>query len=290
MLKHNNIYIYIYILSLSIILSSCTERIDFELNDGNNNRLVVEGGISSEYTKHKIILSRTTSYFYNEDIVYEYDAEVSITDGDTIIYFSDNNNDGIYETDSLAGKLGKTYTLNIKLLDGEEYSASAYLKPLNTEMDLLAYLYTDTLYEYTNKFYYYIFFSMQEPQGEGDYYMWELFMDGELISDVLREKAFSDDAVFDGKYLEFINIFSINEDKIENDITMVGIKMSSVPKERYDYHFAVLLETDFRGGMFDGPPANIPTNISNNALGLFWAADVNYIEIPVLYRANWFKK
>ena len=34
----------------------------------------------------------------------------------------------------------------------------------------------------------------------------------------------------------------------------------------------------FRGGLFDGPPANVPTNVSNGAMGYFSASSVTYSE------------
>ena len=276
----------ILILIIFSLFFSCTERIDFELNDGDNNRLVVEGGITSEYTKHRIKLSRTTSYFANQETPRELNAEVSVTDGDTTIFFTDENNDGIYETDSVAGKLEKNYELNIKLQDGEVYTASAYMNPLDTQIDQLLYLYTDTLYDYSQNFYYYIFLFVQEPVGIGDYYIFDLYIDNVLQTDTLREKTYMQDELIDGAYLEFIDIFAIPKNQLVNDITMVGVKMSSAPKERFEYHIAVLFETDFRGGMFDGPPANIPTNISGSALGYFWTSDVNYFEIPVFYQQD----
>ena len=33
-----------------------------------------------------------------------------------------------------------------------------------------------------------------------------------------------------------------------------------------------MLETEWRGGLFDSPPANVPSNVSNGALGYFGAA------------------
>ena len=53
-------------LMLGIIAASCTERIDVELDD-TYTRLVVDGQLTGDSTEtHTIILTESTSYFYNQ--------------------------------------------------------------------------------------------------------------------------------------------------------------------------------------------------------------------------------
>jgi len=51
--------------------------------------------------------------------------------------------------------------------------------------------------------------------------------------------------------------------------------------EAWDVFWAVFNETEFNGGLFDAPPANVPTNVSNGAIGYFGAAAVTEIEAIV---------
>ena len=62
-MKHN--ILTIGILS-TIFGTACTEKIDIDLNEGENNRLVVEGYISTDTMQHSVRLTRSTSYFYNQ--------------------------------------------------------------------------------------------------------------------------------------------------------------------------------------------------------------------------------
>ena len=122
--------INIYILLIVILaISSCKETIEMNLNDENNNRLVVEGSISTEEKSHIVKLRRTSNYFYNQAAKKELGAIVSITDGSNTFVLSDDDNDGIYHTEeNVKGVAGNTYRLDIELTDGGKYFAESYLQ------------------------------------------------------------------------------------------------------------------------------------------------------------------
>ena len=68
------------ILSLTFA-TACTEGIDIDLNEGENNRLVVAGEITNEPGPYSVRLTRSTSYFYNQPAPAELGAKVTISDG-----------------------------------------------------------------------------------------------------------------------------------------------------------------------------------------------------------------
>ena len=271
-----------YIIPIVLLIISCTERIDIELNEGDNNRLVVEGGITNEQKVHEIKLSRTGSYFLNQQTPVELGANVTVTDGEKIFVFSDDDDDGVYQTNpDVAGTVGKTYTLNIKLITGEEYTANYTMREL-TPMDSINYNYTDSYYDIPQEeASYYIQLYAHEKPGVGDAYMWYLYINSELDSDTLREITFVDDNEVDGNYIHDWAVYTIEDYKITEDVTTVGIEMRSISYDHYDFNISLMLETDWNGGMFQGPPANIPSNISNGGMGFFYASATNYLEIPV---------
>ena len=126
-----------------LLFSACTERIEIDLNTGENNRLVVEGGITNETKIHTIKLTRSSNYFYNEVQPIELEANVSISDDVNTFVLNDTDNDGIYETQAnVTGIPGKEYTLNIELKDGSQYSATAYMNFVE-EMDSIRYEYVE---------------------------------------------------------------------------------------------------------------------------------------------------
>jgi hypothetical protein len=268
------IKLYISII-ISSLLFSCTEKYDVSLVDGNTNRLVVEGSITSEYKVHQVILSRTGSYFLNESTKRETGAQLSITDGDTVINLIDKENKGIYITDKeVAGKPGKTHTLNIRLKNGEIYSASEYMKPI-MPFDSIKYEYAKSEIPFDDSYNYNINIFAQEPSTKGDYYQWELFLDDKHISDTIRTKSFVNDEIVNGSYIGDWTVYQIPDYKIESDTVIVRLQMLSISKAKFDYYNAILLETDWSGSGFSGPPANVPTNISNGALGFFSVSAVS---------------
>ena len=277
------------ILLLSITFS-CSEPIDFNLNEGENNRLVVDGGITDELKIQKIRLTRSADYLLNQIVLPELEAEVRVSDDDNVFIYKDNDNDGIYETEiPVAGEPGKTYTLNIKLTDNETYTAEAYMNPIG-EIDSLRYEYIEEFTHGDNGpeklFFYKIYLFAQEPETTGDYYLWDLFLDNELDTDTLREKVFSDDQSINGNYITGAELFWIENQKIENEITIATVTMKAISKEQYNHNLALMLETDWRRGPFQGPPANVPSNINNGALGFFSANAVSSISIEMNFETN----
>ena len=68
------------IAGLSLLIFSCIERIDIEL-DNSYTRLVVDGVITTDTMAHTIFLSESTSYYYNQPAPAVSGAEVQISDG-----------------------------------------------------------------------------------------------------------------------------------------------------------------------------------------------------------------
>lgn len=279
---------YISIL-LVLIIFSCKEKVDIELNNEEFSKLVVEGHITTEQKVHTIKLSRTLSYFDNQDVPMETGATVVIHEsGSPIPFILHETSPGIYATDStVAGKVGRYYTLNIKLQDGEEYSSKTYLDTC-PPIDSISYEYKrfprphglDTINFYIIKLY------AQEPAGIGNNYMFNFYFDGVLDNDTLREAVYESDEYFDGWYLPGVDIYYIQDIDLINDSTRVKVEMLSIPYELIEYNLAVMLETDYRGSPFDGPPANIPSGISNGALGFFYASDLSSFELDIIKSQN----
>ncbi len=278
-----------YIILVLIILTvySCTERIDFELKEGDNNSLVVDGEFTDEFKIHSVRLTRSTQYYHNGATPIELGATVTISGGSDIYSLTDNNSDGIYETETeVAGVPGNTYVLDITLADGSNYSATEFMVPLG-DIDTITYKYEDLSFQTFKKvFLYKICMSFQEPSPKGNYYSYDLYIDNKLDTDSLYEKIMLDDEYYDRTYFDEQEMFVINNDSITKDLTPVKIEMKSLSKEHYDYNNSILMETVYRGSMFDGPPANVPTNISNGGLGFFAVSAVKEAETEIVYQTN----
>ncbi|NQY11574.1 MAG: DUF4249 domain-containing protein [Flavobacteriales bacterium] len=271
----------IYILLAAALIYGCKKEIVFDLNDGDNNKLVVEGYISTDEKAHRIKLSRSTNYYVNEAPVGVNGATVYINDGaNDYTLTEDAENPGDYYTDSsFAGSAGLTYTLNIKT-GSESYDAISTLPRVVLIDSMDAHL--DTIKDFwededEEEMYYNIRMSFQEPAGVGDYYMWLLYKNGVLITDSMSEIEVRDDELVDGNYFGLLDYY--REEAVPGDV--FKIEMLTITKETFDFHIGFLFETEWRGGIFDTPPSNMITNVSDGGFGLFHAAGYSSREVTI---------
>ncbi|MEI7594745.1 MAG: DUF4249 domain-containing protein [Bacteroidota bacterium] len=268
-------YINICLFLIAIfVFTSCEERIDIKLKD-SDKRIVVEGSITTETKAHKVIITESSSYFYNQVAPVVSGATVTISDnlGNVFPLTEIPSNSGIYYTDAnVKGIAGRTYTLKITNVDidkngkTEEYTASDLLKPVLT-LDTISFELIDSI-KYPPI--YAINGWGQEPSTTGDYYVWKYYKNGILESDTLDELAFSDDNMVNGNYLPGFTIFA--GAALPGDT--ITVETISATKGYFDFIISFMIETRWNQGGIGGPPANVKTNISNGGLGWFNASDV----------------
>lgn len=267
-------FTYLSFALVLISLASCTERIDLDLNDQDGRRLVVEGWFTNEEKQHEVNLTWTTSYFANEAAPRVEGALLNITDGDNNWELSETA-PGVYLTPIVAGVPNTTYTINIEV-EGEEYTASSFLREV-APVDSLHVRVLDPFEEFgfPGDSYYSVRIWTQELPGTGDRYMWQTYVNNESVRDTLRELTFVDDEAYDGVYVEDIEVDYLD---IETEATIgdtVLIEQYNIGEEAYDIFIGIMNETQWNGGLFDAPPANVETNLSNGALGYWGAAGVS---------------
>lgn len=262
----------VYIISIGILFFiGCTEPIDIELNDQDAQRLVVEAWLTDQPMAHEVKLSLTTSYFADEDPPKVENAVVMLNDGQNDIQLN-HAGEGIYQTeDNFAGVPNTTYTLSIEW-DGDVYEATSNLVPTMQIDSIAAEEYTGPFAEEDESV---ILLWAQENGETENYYLLKTYVNGELEGDSLRNWNWTDDFGFNGSYLPGIEVEFI----VAEPGDTIGYEILSISEADYDFFWALLLETDFRGGPFDSPPSNLPTNFSNGALGLFSCNAVSRKEI-----------
>ncbi len=252
------------------LFESCTERIDLKLNDGDNLKLVVDAWITNEAGPHKVTLSRTTSYFENEAAPRVSGADVRIEQGNETIILEESEKGEYLTPVEFQGEVGKTYQLKIEV-EGELYESSATLSRL-PKIDSLGYQYSVDEASYSVLLY------TKELPGIGDFYLFRSYKNGSLTADTLRNSDFVSDEFVDGSDIPGVEVGY--EDLQTGDVAI--LEMLSISKEAHDFFLAVMLETDYRGGPFDTPPANIPSNISNGAFGFFNASAIERDSILIV--------
>jgi len=271
------------------LLSACTEPYETELESGFI-RFVVQGSINNELKAHQVVLTESADYFSNVPAKKITGANVSISDGENT-YNLHEVSDGLYETDTIAGEPGKTYTLNISS-GGKSYEASCYLNycpPIDSinfgYYDLSAYDIIDSSA--------YILLSALEPPTPDNYYMWNVYRNDTLETDTINEVYFSDDFFINGAYMSDVEVGWVRKVEIGDTITL---EMLAITKEYYDYVYQLLSVTDWNMGPFGGPPANpngniieVNSNDNNNddPLGFFLAYSTFSITKIIPEKEEW---
>jgi hypothetical protein len=278
-MKH---YLTITIILLSITTFSCTERIDVRLDD-SFKRLVVEGSVTTDIMKHRIILSETSDYFYNNPPVMVSGADVTISDGTSLEVLTEDS-EGVYVTgSSFAGIPGKTYTLNITLENPvggfRDYTASSKLMPV-ASFDSITLAYHDEwgpygIWEVKSFF--------PDPPTN-DYYRILISVNSRMLTDTLYEWYVTDDIFFNGNNTNGIGIGYLVQGYHDNSVTEGDTIIAEINGIGKDYaSFIMEAQTEIWGSnpLFSGPSANIVGNISNGAIGFFAAYSVSRASVIV---------
>lgn len=276
-------------LTFIFLFSACTEPYDTELKS-SYIRLVVQGSISNELKTHQVSLTKSTDYFANAAAPEVTGANVSISDGENNFNLTEVS-DGLYETDTIAGEPGKTYTLTI-FSEGKTYEASCFLNycpPIDSinfgYYDLSAYDIIDSSA--------YILLNAMEPATPDNYYMWNVYRNEILETDTLNEIYFSDDLFINGYYMYDAQVGWVRKVEIGDTITL---EMLAITEEYYNYIYQILSVTDWNMGPFGGPPANPNGNImevidndnkNDDPLGFFFAYSIFRITETVPEKDEW---
>lgn len=272
-----NKIVYISTVLLSLIFIQCTKEIEIELDEGER-RLVVDAWFTTEQTTHEVRLTQTSNYFSQEAAPLVSGASVQIEGAGDLWTFSEAE-PGIYRSDdpTAHAKIGNTYTLSITY-DGQHYTATDYCDTVPS-LDH-AELYPN--YDQNNALSWYdILIWTKELSGYGHWYCWRLLHNGEYVKDTLSEISIeSDEYLGDGLEFEAFPIEWIRADDVVSGDTLV-LEQHNISKQTYDAFIAILTETQWKGGIFDSPPANIPSNISNNGLGVFVVSAMDSFQMIV---------
>lgn len=263
--------IFLILPLIFIFLTSCTEKIDIKLDD-SYTRLVVEGSVTTDSARHWVKLATTSSYFNNQPEPMISGATVSLTDGSTTWQLVENPGmkGYYYPTNAFKGKIGKTYSLQIDnvTIGGvtKSYKAECNLAG-NGRMDSIA------MQEIPGFDYWLVKLYAQDPPDTANFYMFNLYRNGVLITDTIQNVTTSDDVFFDGNYTNGIQVQFFNKNKVNPGDTLT-LEMDGITKEYFTFLENLKTEAGPHIPLFDGPPANVIGNITNGAVGFFSAYSI----------------
>lgn len=257
--------IFLYVAAmLTLGFTSCEEVIDYELRT-SDTKLVVEGLVTDQPGPYTVRLSTTKGYLDEGRTPGVNGALVIITDNhgnaDTLV----TAGDGLYQTTKLQGTPGYTYYFRA-VVSGKEYTAQSYM-PTVSPIDSLTFEFKKKTQMQDEGYYPILHF--QDPAGKGNYYRWNVFINGELEPD---ELAVLSDDIYDGNYGHADMFFPVQQGDL------LRVELYGMDKPAYKFWYALQAQQNSSGSPFESTPANSPTNISGGAIGFFGASSVSVIE------------
>lgn len=245
-----------------VLATSCEKEISWKLQQSNVQTMVVDGIITNELKPQHIKLSLVNSEI-NKPLQALSGAKVTVNNGTTTYEFTESD-PGNYYSSPFQAVVGKTYKLSIDYQE-RTFEASATMVSL-TPPGAIKYSFDAgrLLYKY-------------EPENTSNPAMTEINLD------------WSNDASYTTLYgnskarAYYYTLNDIDANKIfapEKEIiyfpagTKITRRQYSLTEEHQAFLRSLLMETEWRGGIFDVQPGNVSSNISNGGLGYFGACTV----------------
>ena len=280
-----------FIFIIGILIQSCTEDYDIKLNS-IDPILVVDGSITDQAMPQYIILMKSAEYFSNEPNPPVSEAIVSVNDGESTYLFNELDElPGFYQSpDGFQGVIGRAYHLLIENVDinsdgiMETYEAESTMKKV-APLDSVT---IDYFEEYGSK-YWRLRVNAWDPSDTSNFYVFKAYKNDTIVTDQIQEwNPVSDELFEEGQYASEPVIWLEEEDEDGNrrfQAPNLGdvytLEMDGVTEDYYDYLIAVQLEMQPKVPIFSGPAANVPTNISNGALGYFSVYSVSKSKVVI---------
>lgn len=254
--------IFSFIALCLLFLSSCEEVIDVDLNDADP-KLVIEARLDAGTSMLDVTLTRSQSFFNNDDAQPVLDASVELVQNGNAIPVNHAGN-GFYRG-SIPIQQGDE--LQLRVLDGAELHTASVAVPRPIPLDSLGTEYFEPNSFFDGGSIVYLYF--QEPANEPNFYRVLVTRNGNPLEgseDIVVEN----DLLSDGQYVQYPLFGNFYEafDEIE-------IVLQSITESTFDYYTTLQDITINQGGGSTAAPANPISNIEGGALGLF---DVHYAD------------
>ncbi len=305
----------LFALVTALLMTNCVREIDFQKADADQSSLVVSGVFTDGYGPHIIRLTRPGNYDKQAfNTVSNADVRLSDDVGNTYTYqpVLPTDKPAYYELRNVKGETGRTYTLDIRLADGEQYRSHPQVMPDPIALDTVEvraeWYYTNTTDgDVVRAPFAFVYARSIAPAVTKDRYLrWE----GEAI--YLFDEIYKSYDIFPFSHQCFINnrindqvvaIADLNKyapggvvyenvgkrkiDQAFEKKICFAIYQRAVNREAYEYWEKINRLLQANGTIFDAPPAAVAGNVENTthpqlpALGFFevGAADTSRVYI-----------
>lgn len=248
-------------LSIVLVLSSCEEVIDIDLN--SSDPVIAAEGLIEKDSVAWLKLSYTSDYFTPAESEMVDDAFVTITDDNGISEILEHQGNGLYRGNSIVGITGLGYTLKFSNDEYDISASSLLFDPVE--------IYSVTFEESTlnlpgqeDEIYYNPVINMSYLEGINDYSMIKFWVNGEEN----RDRYYLVDAAFyaQNNAIEYI---AFQLQLSPNDV--LYLKVFSIDGPAYEYYYQLNeIGGDGRMGS-SSTPYNPESNFGSEVMGYFAA-------------------
>ncbi len=248
-------------------LFGCKKVIDVKLKNASA-QTVITGGIDDGPGPYIINISKTVNFTSDNIFPPVSGAFVTIV-GNGVMDTLSEINPGIYETHTIKGNPGKSYSLYI-LAEGHVYTATSEM-PNYIALDSITFVTgaNDNIYAVAN---------FQDPAGVDNYYQFIEYINGKKLSNGRGNSVFND-RLSDGRYIS--RVLYDDSSFIKKGITL-SIQMNCVDKAVYNYLNELTQVSGSAGSGLSSPTPDNPTsNITGGALGYFSAHTESKIDVEI---------
>jgi len=113
----------------------------------------------------------------------------------------------------------------------------------------------------------------EDPDNTVDYYAFLVYVNGELITSKISDVGYEKDEYFNGNYVNGAEIQVVEEGDATELVLKLGdwvkLEVQAINEDYYCFIDAVHQETGVQIPLFNGFPANVPSNVSNGGIGFF---------------------
>lgn len=259
--------------TVMIGMMACSEKIDLEL-DGMEPRLVIDARITDLSEGNRVLITKSTGYNAGNPPPPITGAVVRLSAGKSMWQLKETETGEYMLPGYFRGEAPNVYTIEVETDKETVYAVSEMKEAIQLDsITVRPHPWFSDRQELLVHF--------QDPPGQLNYYMWKVYKNGVLLTDTMRRVPFADSEIFSGQYVRFPVYMLQSEDSILNPGDTIRVDQYRITEEYFNFLVATRRNRGAAGGPFVGPPANIPSNFSNNALGFFMTASVSSSSLPI---------
>jgi hypothetical protein len=260
---------FVLYLLISLLFVSCEEQTDWNLLPANNDFIVVDGIITNEFKVQTITLTKPVADPNAKPEAVSGAVVLVSANQLTYTFIEDSIRPGIYRSvNPFLGLKNRTYSLLITK-GTNVYSSKSELTPAVANFNFPEYEKNDTEYRFTK---------VPAPYFPTLPAMYEVLLDWSAAPGYINKNPDSCKAklyYYTLPTIDVSEVFAPGMEKVSFPSgTSITVRRYSLTDEHAAFLRALLLETTWQGGYFNTAPANIPTNLSEGAVGFFGACGV----------------